>query len=423
MYFYFQTTFEIFPDELILEICRYLHCSHVLYSFSDLNFRLNRTITSYRQHVWFRRASYKQLLHIYEYILPRIGSSVISLTIHPLHQASFPSSFKQQLSNIFPNLKTLTLTSWTSENFLSIMIEGLQKMNYLEKLVIQELSCPPTIQHIDFLEKIFNIKNNFLKNIIFDYDCDSFNLNNHLKNNLISDHILYLTIQLDTLLDLSILIHFIPNIYHLDVSIKNSSLKPVIFKNTLPFLKEFSIWIIHWYSHFDDLIPLFSIVPSIEQFSLTISTRDFDLVNGKKLHSILPSQLKQFNYTVCYYPYENFDQSNIDIIQKSWQSIPVICSISENDRRIFLHTLPYSSTRLTIRSGLAKNMPTKNIYQMYSKINQIQVYTMTNLSDTFPILGQCRRVRELTLLTANESTISNSQATSSGRSKVKDYKN
>jgi len=42
------------------------------------------------------------------------------------------------------------------------------------------------------------------------------------------------------------------------------------------------------------------------------------------------------------------------------------------------------------------------MYQMYSKIDQIQVYMMRNLSDIFPIIGQCRRVRELTLLTGNE---------------------
>jgi len=318
------------------------------------------------------------------------------------------------MSNIFPNLKMLTLTSWTSENVLSIMIEDIQQMNYLEKFIIQELSCSSSIEDIKFLENILNIKNNSLINIIFDYDCDSFNLNKQLINNFISQNILYLTIQLDTLLDFSILIQFIPNIYQLDISIKNSSLKPVNFQSTLLFLKEFSLWTIHWYSHFEDLLPLFSIVPSIEQFSLTISTRDFDLINGEKILSILPSQLKKFNYTVCYYLDEDYNQFDIDIIQKSWQSIPIIYSISEIDKRIFLHTLPYSSSRLMIRSSLAKHMPMKEMNQIYSKIDQIQVYTMINLSDTFPIIGQCRRVRELTLLTANESIISKPQTTSSG---------
>lgn len=414
MYFYRKSTFEIFPDEIILEICRYLHCSHVLYSFFDLNSRLNRTITSYCQHVWFRRASYKQLLHIYQYILPRIGSSILSLTIHPLHQASFPSSFKEQISNIFPNLKTLTLTSWTSENLLLFIINSIQQMKYLQKLVIQELSCSLAIDDRDFIEKIFNNKNSSLTNIIFDYDCDSFNFINHSINNIISHNILHLTIQLDSLMDLSLLIHFIPNIYQLDVSFKNSSLKQVPFNITLPFLRILSLWAIHWYSNLDDLISLFPIVPSIEQLSLTISTRDESLINGEKLLSILPCQLKQFNYTVCYYSVENY---NLNSIKNSWQSIPIVCSVSEIDQRIFLHTLPYASSRLTIRSSLAKNISTKDIYQMYSKVDQIQVYTMTNLSETFPIIGQCRRVREITLLTANEPITLTSQSESSGRLK------
>jgi hypothetical protein len=203
--------FELFPDELILEICRYLHCSHVLYSFFDLNSRLNRTITSYCEHVWLRRASYKQLLHIYEYILPRIGSSVLSLTIHPLHQAAFPLTFKGEMSNIFPNLQNLTLSSWTSEKLFSFLFEAIEGMNYLQKLVIQELSCSTSIRNMDFLEKILNINNSSLTNIIFDYDCDSFDLIDH-SINLFSHHILYLTIQLEKLLDLSFLIPFIPNI-------------------------------------------------------------------------------------------------------------------------------------------------------------------------------------------------------------------
>ena len=129
---------EFLPDELLLEICRYLHCSHVLYSFFNLNSRLNQTITSYCRHVWFRRASYRQLLHIYDSILPQIGPAIISLTIHPLHQSSFPLSFKFQLPNICPFLKHLTLTSWRSEYLLSYMMDSLRQMNCLEKLTIQE---------------------------------------------------------------------------------------------------------------------------------------------------------------------------------------------------------------------------------------------------------------------------------------------
>ncbi|CAF3328288.1 unnamed protein product, partial [Rotaria sp. Silwood2] len=71
-------------------------------------------------------------------------------------------------------------------------------------------------------------------------------------------------------MDLSSLIYLIPNIHRLDVSFKNSSLSKVPFNITLPFLKEFSVWAVHWYSHLDDLKSLLQIVPSIEEFSLTI---------------------------------------------------------------------------------------------------------------------------------------------------------
>ena len=64
------------------------------------------------------------------------------------------------ISNIFPNLKSLTLTSWTSEKLLLFIINITQEMKYLEKLVIQELSCSLSIRDGDFIETIFNIKNN-----------------------------------------------------------------------------------------------------------------------------------------------------------------------------------------------------------------------------------------------------------------------
>ncbi|CAF0762849.1 unnamed protein product [Adineta steineri] len=414
----YKPTFENLPDEIILEICQYLHCSHVLYSFFNLNSRINQTITFYRQHVYFRRASYKILLYIYEYILPQIGSSILSLTIHPLHQASFPSSIDQYISTIFSNLKILTLTSWKSEKLVSFL-DILQDMKYLHKLIIQELSCSILIDDRNLIEKVFNNKNSFLTNVIFDYDCDSMNLSNYSLNNIILHNINSLTIQLNTLTDFSRLIHFIPNIQQLDVSLKNSSLKTVPFDIKLLNLKIFSLWNINYYSNFDDVISLLTIVPVIEQFSLTISTRDSNLINGEKLFSIFPIRLKKFNYTVCYYLKQDHYPLDINNIINSWQSIPIVYSFSEIDERIFLHTLPYSSSRFIIRSSLAKNFPIKHMYQMYSKASQLHVYTMTNLLDMFPIIGQCRQIRELTLLaTNNQSNILDSQCKSTSKLRI-----
>ena len=397
---------EIFPDEILLEICRYLHCSDVLYSFFDLNSRLNRTITSYCQHVWFRRASHKQLLHIYEQILPRIGSTVVALTIHPLHQSSFPQAIQLQLSKLFSNLKTLTLTSWTSANLIQTMIDHLQEFEYLEKLVIQELTSSDDLSDWTFLKEIFTLKNRFLTNLTFDYDCDSFDLKKSVTTPCSSYNLQQLTIQLETINDFVYLTSFIPNIVHLDVSIKNSSLKCNLTFSKLLHLKRFSLWIIYWYSQYEDLIPLLAFAPLIEQIFVTISTRDLNLILGTRIHSILPTQLKQFHYTVCYNSYDDFDSNLIEQIKQSWSSLmPIRLSSNENDKRIFLHTLPYSNSRLIIRSSLAKNMPVDNLDEIYSKVDQIQVYTMTNISDIFPILKQSHRVRELTLLIPTKPTV------------------
>lgn len=397
-----RTTFEVLPDEMILEVCRYLHCSHVLYAFFDLNSRLNQTITYYRQHVWFRRASYQQLVEIYKRIVPRLSTSILSLTIHPLHQASFPESIRDHFSTTFPRLQTLTLSSWSIGHLSSWIGPSLEGLMHLKKLVIEELSCSPAVSESEFLDQIFQLKNPSLTNVIFDYDCDAFDPLNLSQLTVQCDYLLELTIQLGSSADFVALIRFIPNIRRLNVTFKDSSLGKVSFKNTLPHLTHFSLWAFHWYSVFHDLPPFISIAPSMTDFTLILSTRDADFLNGEKLKAILPAGLKQFHYSVCYYSSDSSPLMDFKMIQKSWNSVPIVCSISSIDRRIFLHTSPYRATRLTIRSSLAKALPPAPHSTTYSNINQISVYSLEYLSDTFPLLNQCRRVRELFLLTPNE---------------------
>ena len=46
-----KTRFENLPDEMLLTILRYLRPLDILDSFLDLNARLNRTITNYRERI------------------------------------------------------------------------------------------------------------------------------------------------------------------------------------------------------------------------------------------------------------------------------------------------------------------------------------------------------------------------------------
>ena len=74
--------FERLPDEIILEICRYLSCTDILYSFFNINIRLNCTISIYYQHVILRQTSFIQFEYICRNILPKIGCKIRSLCIN-----------------------------------------------------------------------------------------------------------------------------------------------------------------------------------------------------------------------------------------------------------------------------------------------------------------------------------------------------
>ncbi|CAF1122279.1 unnamed protein product [Rotaria sordida] len=54
-----STTFETLPDEIILIACQYLRGADVLYSFYNLNTRLNITITGYCRYVNLMTVPYK----------------------------------------------------------------------------------------------------------------------------------------------------------------------------------------------------------------------------------------------------------------------------------------------------------------------------------------------------------------------------
>ncbi|CAF2537512.1 unnamed protein product [Rotaria sp. Silwood2] len=100
--------FEELPDEIILEICRFLSSTDVLYSLFNLNSRLNRTIFIYRQHVVLRRTSFIQFEYVCLNVLPTIGSTIRSLSINAnwtdLLAKRFLFYFGHRMKEIFPNL-------------------------------------------------------------------------------------------------------------------------------------------------------------------------------------------------------------------------------------------------------------------------------------------------------------------------------
>ena len=96
-----EATFENFPDEILLSICRYLSQYEIFWAFHDLNHRLNCTISGYFHSMIVREnigPDYRDRPHL----LPLIGSCLRSLKIRGTHITA---------ANIraAPNIQELTL--------------------------------------------------------------------------------------------------------------------------------------------------------------------------------------------------------------------------------------------------------------------------------------------------------------------------
>ena len=131
----FETSF---PDEIILEICRYLHPIEVLLSFGGLNCRLNRTISDFIEHVHLTSViSYQNYLHLLRTILPTFWSSIQSLTIDNCQVPHLARLFLDNTEDVLPpNLKKLSLIR-LSINEIYSFVNRLMNNSIVEELIVQ----------------------------------------------------------------------------------------------------------------------------------------------------------------------------------------------------------------------------------------------------------------------------------------------
>ncbi|CAF1586206.1 unnamed protein product [Rotaria magnacalcarata] len=383
---------EMLPDEIILEVCRYLHSGDVLYSFFDLNSRLNQTITFYRQHVSLHKTFYMQFIEIFTIILPKIESSIRSLVIFELESPLFFESFKT--NHIYEHLEKLTLVNWTDEKLI-LFLDTLHGMKHFHTLVIQALDLTESVKNINLLKKILGANDNRLTIIVFDHECDAFNLIEEKETETIFSNIIKIDIELQTTKDLLKLVQFTPNVKQIHTTFKRPLTKILFAQEVFTHLTELSVYAMSWFSTFDDLKTLVQISSTIENFSFVLVTRDYSMIDGKHVLSIVPSRVKQFNYSICYHLSDKDDDFNASIIIKSWKSIPIAYSISEHDKRIFLHTILYQPNRLSLRSLFNKNMSTDYNSQIYKKVRHLHVYDTNSLSEISGIVRHCRQILDL----------------------------
>ncbi|CAF0881117.1 unnamed protein product [Rotaria sp. Silwood1] len=380
------------PDEMLLEICRYLHSGDVLYSFFGLNSRLNQTITFYRQHVSLHKTFYMQFIHIFTIILPQIESSIRSLVIFELESPLFFESFKN--NHIYQDLEKLTLVNWTDEKLIKF-IDTLHGMKHFHKLVIQALDLTESVTNINLLRKILGANDNQLTHIVFDHECDALNIADEKNCEITFPNIIQLDIELQTTKDLLKLVQMIPNIEQLHLTFKRPWVKVSFDQQINSHLTELNVYAMSWFSTFDDLKTLIQISPTIKNFSFVLVTRDYSMINGQCVLALLPSCVKQFNYSICYHSFDKDDKFDPIRIIKSWKSIPVAYSISENDKRIFLHTVSYHPNRLSLRSLFHKQMSADVNSSIYNKVRHLHVYDTIALKEIAGIVRHCRQILDL----------------------------
>jgi len=394
---------ELLPDELLLEICKYLLCVDVLLSFDNLNIRFTCMINDYHRYVSLHKASYAQSYKLCTIILPKIGTQIHTLSIDNCYSAlqgiNFLKYFQNSLSICFPELKKLILISFRPDPLLSFLkiLSNLEKLNQID---IRSLFRVPTNQQTEVLLTLLQANNQRLTSVYIDDQSSHLNsIKKHLSNQILCSNIINLKIEISTIYDLSVLFTIIPNVHYLSVSINKKdnldNINRIFTSNQLKFLTHFLLKSVQRSWYLNDLIILLDKLPSIKYLSLNLCTCDLKLTNGQILKTSLKNTIEQFHYAIHYLPDQSVDYLEI---LNTWKSIcPIVCLHNpvQNDY-MFLHTLPYSSfDYLEISSSVAKSILKND--NSYENIRRIHVDCDFTLAEAFPIIAICRRAKHSTI--------------------------
>ncbi|UJR34063.1 hypothetical protein I4U23_021474 [Adineta vaga] len=217
----YSTCFEDLPNEILLSIYRYLSPINVLDSLLNLNKRINQTIISYREKIYFSHLSLNECFHLLNNHLPNLASNVSSLYIDTRSMLNIGRIFEEKFYKIdqqFPLLRHLI--------FRQIDIETLENLSwrfntmlYLHELDIDIDEDRATLLPSQFNEflcgKLFSISNTFqiLKLNFTNY---YFNLQS-IKTKCLN--LRQLTISIKTFDDLLIIFEYLSNLERLNVTI------------------------------------------------------------------------------------------------------------------------------------------------------------------------------------------------------------
>lgn len=250
--------FEDLPDEIILSVCRYLSQVNILDSFLNLNIRLNRTISSYREQIYLSHLTKHEFNRILHYYLPFLSLNVHYLYINTCSMINVGKFFENSFSKIdlqFPLLKELVLYQIDIETLenLSWRFNTMKNLYRLDIDISNECLSSQPSQFDEFLcGKLFSSANSF-EILRLNFTKYYFNVETIKQK---CTNLRQLTISILRIKDLFLLFDCLPNLERFDLTLACSSANNTnITPQTFPFEHL-------WWK-----------VPRLTQFSLTITDR------------------------------------------------------------------------------------------------------------------------------------------------------
>ncbi|CAF0737710.1 unnamed protein product [Adineta ricciae] len=373
-----------FPDEILLEIYKYLLNVHVLYAFYGINKRLNASISDYYQHISLTNIAFGQSANLYRFILPHIGSQIRSLTINNcrsvLQGKLFSQYFSHQMSHVFRNLQKLRLLCFTADE----LHQFCKTLNHMECLHQVEIGDVLTDQ-LTLFEDVINSNPDRITSI-------QFKTSYITPPTIVCSNLLDLTISLQTLDKVLSLFAMIPNIQQLNITIDETSLAHVSFDAAQPLvhLKKFSLRYFNHYWSFEEIQSLLKQIPYIEHLSLQLSSSDTYFVDQEqKLMDSLPETVREFHFSLRYY-YDTTEE--IDCHALFIARFPMICLIDESLQQAIIHTIPYRFSLLHLSFPMAKRVST---WKNYLDVEKFANYQGMTLAESLLIISNCRKIKEI----------------------------
>ncbi|CAF0923834.1 unnamed protein product [Rotaria sordida] len=353
-------SFEQLPDEILLIICSYLSPFHIIKIFNDLNYRLNCTISQYRQNIDLRFLNIRQFYFFCKMIRFNFGNNVRSIILSNAAPAVRQLIlFRKQIepfTHILPNLERLTLIDHYDDE-LDLYLPLISILKNLKELKINFIKNKNETILSSFITQM--LTDNF---IYFDHipkrrRRDTLTLEKlsltgtgYLKlTPIYNETITHLTIEIENTDDLVIIFTGFDYLQYLNVNLKQLT---VLSSNLCNFLcnqrKVQCLSLIdfrfqaRWHPEllsFNQFISILNIIPNLQNFSCTLKSE----TNQKEFDNSDYINIEKWrNLCIKFHNLINLDCSIKCILNSSNGSetdfVQIIANISRtSDRSINIH--------------------------------------------------------------------------------------